>query len=116
MCQIIRLYAACKQTLGLSWEVAAGRFAARQGYKFGALIFNLGCGRALTQLTECLASDQMCFPWCSDASLWTIEHGSSADREITCVDDQVLFVTDTTCEELESKLVRFFSASDLAFP
>ena len=90
--------------------------AARQGYKFGALIFNFACGRALTQLTECLARDQMCFPWSSDASLWTIEHGSSADREITCVDDQVLFVTDTTCEELKSKLVRFFSASDLAFP
>ena len=120
MCQIIRLYAALQTN---TWFVLGGSSRtirtsprARQGYKFGALIFNLACGRALTQLTECLARDQMCFLWCSEASLWTIEQGSSADREITCVDDQVLFVTDTTCEELKSKLVRFFSASDLAFP
>ena len=106
----------CILVLGGSSRTICTSLAARQGYKFGALIFNLACGRALTQLTECLARDQMCFPWCSDASLWTIEQGSSADREITCVDDQVLFVTDTTCEELKSKLVRFFSASDLAFP
>ena len=93
-----------------SLNVIATRLGSRQGCTFGALVFNLAYGRALSQLQDRLGDLFLTLPCDTTKPPWapavSAEAGEASVSEATYVDDEVVLLEAGTNAELRAKLAR----------